>query len=72
MVTLSLRLTPEEIASLEEPYAPHPVLGFVEELSQSPNSPVEGEAEVTADIHSQLIDLLVKLPPGEKSHEVIV
>jgi aryl-alcohol dehydrogenase-like predicted oxidoreductase len=25
---LSLRLTPEEIASLEEPYAPHPVLGF--------------------------------------------
>lgn len=25
---------------------------------------VEGEAEVTADIHSQLIDLLVKLPPA--------
>jgi aryl-alcohol dehydrogenase-like predicted oxidoreductase len=25
---LSLRLTPEEVASLEEPYAPHPVLGF--------------------------------------------
>jgi aryl-alcohol dehydrogenase-like predicted oxidoreductase len=25
---LSLRLTPEEIASLEEHYAPHPVLGF--------------------------------------------
>ena len=25
---LSLRLTPEEIASLEEPYTPHPVLGF--------------------------------------------
>jgi hypothetical protein len=24
---------------------------------------VEGEAEVTADIHSQLIDLLVQLPP---------
>jgi aryl-alcohol dehydrogenase-like predicted oxidoreductase len=23
-----LRLTPEEVASLEEPYAPHPVLGF--------------------------------------------
>jgi aryl-alcohol dehydrogenase-like predicted oxidoreductase len=25
---LSVRLTPEEITSLEEPYAPHPVLGF--------------------------------------------
>ena len=25
---LSLRLAPEEIASLEEPYTPHPVLGF--------------------------------------------
>lgn len=25
---LSLKLTPEEIASLEEPYVPHPVLGF--------------------------------------------
>jgi aryl-alcohol dehydrogenase-like predicted oxidoreductase len=25
---LSLRLTPEEIASLEEPYAPHPIVGF--------------------------------------------
>ena len=25
---VSLRLTPEEIASLEEPYKPHPVLGF--------------------------------------------
>jgi aryl-alcohol dehydrogenase-like predicted oxidoreductase len=25
---LSMRLTPEEIASLEEPYTPHPVLGF--------------------------------------------
>src|SRR5208283_3804787 len=25
---LSLRLTPEEIASLEEPYTPHPILGF--------------------------------------------
>jgi aryl-alcohol dehydrogenase-like predicted oxidoreductase len=25
---ISLRLTPEEIASLEEPYTPHPVLGF--------------------------------------------
>jgi aryl-alcohol dehydrogenase-like predicted oxidoreductase len=25
---LSLRLTPEEVASLEEPYVPHPVLGF--------------------------------------------
>jgi aryl-alcohol dehydrogenase-like predicted oxidoreductase len=25
---LSLRLTSEEVASLEEPYAPHPILGF--------------------------------------------
>jgi aryl-alcohol dehydrogenase-like predicted oxidoreductase len=25
---LSLRLTPEEVASLEEPYVPHRVLGF--------------------------------------------
>ena len=25
---LALKLTPEEIASLEEPYAPHPVVGF--------------------------------------------
>jgi aryl-alcohol dehydrogenase-like predicted oxidoreductase len=25
---LSVQLTPEEVASLEEPYAPHPVLGF--------------------------------------------
>jgi len=25
---LSLKLTPEEVASLEEPYTPHPVLGF--------------------------------------------
>jgi len=25
---LSIKLTPEEIASLEEPYTPHPVLGF--------------------------------------------
>jgi 1-deoxyxylulose-5-phosphate synthase len=25
---LALRLTPEEISSLEEPYAPHPILGF--------------------------------------------
>ena len=25
---LSVKLTPEEIASLEEPYIPHPVLGF--------------------------------------------
>jgi aryl-alcohol dehydrogenase-like predicted oxidoreductase len=25
---LSVRLTPEEISSLEEPYMPHPVLGF--------------------------------------------
>jgi 1-deoxyxylulose-5-phosphate synthase len=28
IAALSLRLTPEEIASLEEPYTPHPVLGF--------------------------------------------
>jgi aryl-alcohol dehydrogenase-like predicted oxidoreductase len=26
--SLSIKLTPEEIKSLEEPYAPHPVLGF--------------------------------------------
>jgi len=26
---LSLHLTPEQIASLEEPYTPHPVLGFM-------------------------------------------
>jgi aryl-alcohol dehydrogenase-like predicted oxidoreductase len=28
IAALSLRLSPEEIASLEEPYTPHPVLGF--------------------------------------------
>jgi len=28
VAALSLKLTPEEVASLEEPYAPHPVLGF--------------------------------------------
>jgi aryl-alcohol dehydrogenase-like predicted oxidoreductase len=28
VAALSLRLTPEEVASLEEPYTPHPVLGF--------------------------------------------
>jgi aryl-alcohol dehydrogenase-like predicted oxidoreductase len=28
VAALSVRLLPEEIASLEEPYAPHPVLGF--------------------------------------------
>ncbi len=28
VAALSLRLTPEEMAALEEPYAPHPVLGF--------------------------------------------
>ena len=28
VAALSLRLSPEEIASLEEPYTPHPVLGF--------------------------------------------
>ena len=34
------------------------------QLSPGPNSPAEGEAEVAADIHSQLIDLLVQLPPA--------
>jgi 1-deoxyxylulose-5-phosphate synthase len=28
VAALSIKLTPEEIASLEEPYIPHPVLGF--------------------------------------------
>ncbi|MEP6819249.1 MAG: aldo/keto reductase [bacterium] len=28
VAALSLKLTPEEISSLEEPYAPHPVVGF--------------------------------------------
>jgi aryl-alcohol dehydrogenase-like predicted oxidoreductase len=28
VAALSVRLTPQEIASIEEPYAPHPVLGF--------------------------------------------
>jgi aryl-alcohol dehydrogenase-like predicted oxidoreductase len=28
VAALSVRLTPEEVASLEEPYVPHPVLGF--------------------------------------------
>ena len=28
LAALALRLTPEEIASLEEPYVPHPVVGF--------------------------------------------
>jgi aryl-alcohol dehydrogenase-like predicted oxidoreductase len=28
VAALSLRLTPEETSSLEEPYTPHPVLGF--------------------------------------------
>jgi 1-deoxyxylulose-5-phosphate synthase len=28
VAALSLRLTPEEVTSLEEPYTPHPVLGF--------------------------------------------
>jgi hypothetical protein len=32
-----------------------------------PNSPVDGEAGVTADINSQHIDLLVKLPPARKT-----
>ncbi len=28
VAALSVRLTPEEIKALEEPYVPHPVLGF--------------------------------------------
>jgi aryl-alcohol dehydrogenase-like predicted oxidoreductase len=28
VAALSLRLSPEEVASLEEPYTPHPVAGF--------------------------------------------
>ena len=28
VAALALKLTAEEIAALEEPYAPHPVLGF--------------------------------------------
>jgi aryl-alcohol dehydrogenase-like predicted oxidoreductase len=28
LAALALRLTPEDIASLEEPYVPHPVVGF--------------------------------------------
>ena len=28
LAALSLELSPEEIARLEEPYVPHPVLGF--------------------------------------------
>jgi aryl-alcohol dehydrogenase-like predicted oxidoreductase len=28
VAALKVKLTPEEIASLEEPYVPHPVLGF--------------------------------------------
>jgi aryl-alcohol dehydrogenase-like predicted oxidoreductase len=28
VAALSLRLTPEEVAMLEEPYTPHPVVGF--------------------------------------------
>jgi aryl-alcohol dehydrogenase-like predicted oxidoreductase len=28
VAALSLKLTPEEIASLEQPYSAHPVLGF--------------------------------------------
>jgi aryl-alcohol dehydrogenase-like predicted oxidoreductase len=28
VAALSLRLSPEEVAALEEPYTPHPVLGF--------------------------------------------
>jgi aryl-alcohol dehydrogenase-like predicted oxidoreductase len=29
VAALSLKLTPEEVAALEEPYVPHPVVGFV-------------------------------------------
>jgi aryl-alcohol dehydrogenase-like predicted oxidoreductase len=28
VAALSLRLSPEEVTALEEPYTPHPVLGF--------------------------------------------
>jgi aryl-alcohol dehydrogenase-like predicted oxidoreductase len=28
VAAISLKLAPEEIAALEEPYTPHPVLGF--------------------------------------------
>ena len=28
MAALALRLTPQEVASLEEPYTPHAVVGF--------------------------------------------
>lgn len=28
VAALTIKLTPEEIASMEEPYVPHPVLGF--------------------------------------------
>jgi len=28
VAALSLKLTPDEIVALEEPYEPHPVLGF--------------------------------------------
>jgi len=28
VAALSVKFTPDEIASLEEPYTPHPVLGF--------------------------------------------
>jgi aryl-alcohol dehydrogenase-like predicted oxidoreductase len=28
VAALALRLTPEEVAALEDPYTPHPVLGF--------------------------------------------
>jgi len=28
VAAVSLKLTPEEVSALEEPYAPHPVLGF--------------------------------------------
>ena len=28
VAALSVKLTPEEIASLEEPYVPHPIVGF--------------------------------------------
>ena len=28
VAALALKLTPEEMTALEEPYAPHPVMGF--------------------------------------------
>jgi aryl-alcohol dehydrogenase-like predicted oxidoreductase len=41
VAALSLRLTPEEIASLEEAYTPHPVLGFSSAESTGQNENIE-------------------------------